>query len=53
MGKKENVIVDYISQPEVFASLFNGFVFGGKQIVKPEILREVDGRLRFLLTDGK
>ena len=52
MGKKENIIVDYLSQPEVFASLFNGFVFGGKQIVKPEILREVDGRLRFLLTDG-
>lgn len=52
MGKKENIIVDYLSQPEVFSSLFNGFVFGGKQIVKPEILREIDGRFRFLLTDG-
>lgn len=51
MGRKENITVDYLSQPEVFASLFNGFVFEGKQIIKPESLREVDGRFRFLLSD--
>lgn len=50
MGRKENITVDYLSQPEVFASLFNGFVFEGKQIIKPESLREVDGRFRFLLS---
>lgn len=51
MGRMENITVDYLSQPEVFASLFNGFVFGGNQIIKPESLREVDGRFRFLLSD--
>lgn len=51
MGKKEAIIIDYLSQPEVFAALFNGYVFGGKQIIQSEDLRETDGRLRFLLTD--
>lgn len=51
MGNKETIIIDYLSQPEVFAELFNGYVFGGKQVIQPEDLHETDGRLRFLLTD--
>lgn len=51
MGNKEMIVIDYLSQPEVFAELFNGYVFDGKQVIQPEDLRETDGRLRFLLTD--
>lgn len=30
MGNKEMIVIDYLSQPEVFAELFNGYVFDGK-----------------------
>lgn len=52
MRKNEDIVLDYLSQPEVFAALFNGYVFGGKQIIQSEALKDVDGRLRMFLTDG-
>ena len=49
MGKTEDVILDYLSQPEVFADLFNGYVFNGKQVIESEQLKEMDGKARLLL----
>lgn len=39
MGKNEDIVLDYLSQPEVFAALFNGYVFGGKQIIQSGAFR--------------
>ncbi len=53
MGKTEDVMMEYLSQPDIIADLFNGYVFGGEQIVQPEMLKEVDSRGRLLLEDGQ
>ena len=53
MGKKEDIVMDYLSQPHIIADLFNGYVFQGKQVIKPEMIRETDGRVRLLLADEK
>lgn len=53
MGKTEEVIMEYLSQPDIIADLFNGYVFCGEQIVKPDMLKEVDSKGRLLLEDGK
>ncbi len=53
MGKTEEVIMEYLSQPDIIADLFNGYVFCGKQIIQPDMLKEVDRKGRLLLEDGK
>lgn len=53
MGKKENITTEYLEKPEVFADLFNGYVFGGKQIIKPDALRVVDRRVKVFLADDR
>ncbi|MGN0154236.1 MAG: hypothetical protein ACI4A3_07275 [Lachnospiraceae bacterium] len=53
MGKTEDVMIDYLSQPEVIADLFNGFVFHGEQVIKPEMLEEVDSKGRLVIEDSK
>ena len=53
MGKTEDVLMEYLSQPEIIADLFNGYIFEGKQVIKPDMLHEVDSRGRLLLEDGK
>ena len=53
MGKTEDVIMEYLSQPDIIADLFNGYVFCGEQIIQPDMLREVDSKGRLLLEDGK
>lgn len=53
MGKTEDVIMEYLSQPEIIADLFNGFVFHGEQVIYADMLKEVDSKVRFLLDDGK
>lgn len=45
MGKKNIVWNDYISQNERFADLFNGMVFRGRRIVRPEHLTDLDTKL--------
>lgn len=49
MGKKENIVMDYLSQPDIVADLFNGYVFQGEQVIKPEMIKEVDGRVRLMI----
>lgn len=52
MGKTEDVIMDYLSRPEILSDLFNGYVFEGEQVIEPEQLKEVDGRVKLLLEDN-
>lgn len=49
MGKTEDIVIDYLSNAETFAALFNGYLFDGEQIIRPENLRETDGKLRLFL----
>ena len=46
MGKKEDIVMEYLSDSNVFAALFNGYVFDGEPVIHAEDLREVDGRNR-------
>ncbi len=45
MGKKNIVFNDYISQNDRFADLYNGVVFKGKQVIRPEALRTIDSKV--------
>lgn len=45
MGKKNIVFNDYISQKERFADLYNGVVFRGRRVVRPEALTTIDSKL--------
>lgn len=45
MGKKNIVFNDYISQKERFSDLYNGIVFRGRCVVRPEALAAVDSKL--------
>ena len=49
MGKADICESDYLENPEVFADLVNGVLYQGKQVVKPQELREQDGELRSIL----
>lgn len=40
MGKKNNVICDYLENPERFADFINGCLYGGRQEVLPEHITE-------------
>lgn len=40
--KPDTVVKNYWSNNEQFADLFNAVLFGGKQIIKPEELEDVD-----------
>lgn len=42
MQEKDIVSTEYFEEPERFADLVNGYVFGGAQIVKPENVRELN-----------
>ena len=42
MSDKDTITKDYMSQPEQFADLFNGYCFKGKEVIRPEDLREMD-----------
>ena len=42
MGRLDVETRKYMSKPEVFADAFNYYLYGGKQIVKPEELQDVD-----------
>lgn len=53
MGKENDVIIEYLSQPEVFADLFNGYVFQGKQVVCAKELEEAERELRSFWADSK
>ncbi len=42
MGKKDAVAKDYMRDSDVFADAFNYYLYGGKEVVKPENLQELD-----------
>ncbi len=41
MGKANNAIIHYLSDKSRFADLFNAVLYGGKQVLDPEKLREI------------
>lgn len=42
MGKKDTVTKEYMRNPVVFADAFNQYLYHGRQVIKPERLRELD-----------
>ena len=53
MGKIEDIMLDFLAQPEVMADLFNGYVFNGKLVIQPDMLKEKENKTRFLLEKEK
>ena len=51
MGTGNAAVRQWMSNPERFADLFNGMVFEGEQVIRPEELEPVDGEEDILLTD--
>ena len=51
MGKANVAVNRWLGDNERFASLYNGVVFGGRQIIKPEELENLDRETDILLTD--
>ena len=49
MKKVENAFIPFLEQPEEFADLFNGFVFGGRQVILPENLSPLPESERSLI----
>lgn len=52
MGIQNTVTKNYMSRNDIFAELFNYYVFHGRQILKPEDLREADTAENVILTDN-
>ena len=42
MGKKDLLIKNYMKRPEIFADFFNGYVYGGDDVIKASELQELD-----------
>ena len=42
MGKTDSLTKEYMRDAEVFADAFNYFIYGGKEVIKPDQLRELD-----------
>lgn len=53
MGAEDIAAISYMRQNEVFADAFNYFVYGGRQIIRPENLEEMDTREMTLPYGGK
>ena len=51
MGKADIAVKNWLSDRERFADLFNGTVFGGKQVVLPEELEDMDRETDIIITD--
>lgn len=52
-GKADVIFKTFWRQNDRFASLFNTVIFGGKEVVKPEALEEIDTDISNTLTFGK
>lgn len=44
LGIKDTVTAKYMSQNEIFADVFNYFIYDGEQVIRPEDLKELDTR---------
>ena len=53
MGMPDVVTKMYIRENSVFAYVVNYFIYGGKQVIAPEALTEMDPTELALLTDTK
>ncbi len=42
MGHKDRITKKFMSNPEIFADFFNGFVYEGKSVIKSDSLEEMD-----------
>lgn len=42
MHKKDVISIDYLEEPARFADLINGYVYQGKELIKPEDIRELN-----------
>ena len=42
MGKLDTETKQYMSRPAIFADVFNYLIYGGRQVIKPEMLHSVD-----------
>ncbi len=42
MGKNDVALSSYFSAPQIFADLFNAWMYGGKQVIAPESLTAED-----------
>ena len=51
MGQSNAAVRQWMGNPKRFADLFNGTVFNGEQVIRPEELEPVDGEEDILLTD--
>ncbi len=52
MGKKDLLMKDYLSDPKVFADVFNYLLFHGENRIDPDKLEEVDSTERVLLKEN-
>lgn len=53
MGERDTAMNQWLCDKARFADLFNGSVFGGEQVVRPEELERIDSVSQTLLTDKK
>ncbi len=53
MGKKDISVKLWLKNNRRFADLFNGVCFGGKQVIKPEELEDLDGESSFVFQDKR
>ena len=51
MGIKDASIKSWLRDSKRFADLFNGIIFGGKQVILPEKLEEINSESNIVLTD--
>ena len=42
MGRADDITKEYVRRNDIFADLFNFFLYNGKKVIKPENLREMD-----------
>ena len=53
MGKADIAVKSWLSDNERFADLFNGMIFGGRQVVRPEELENMDRETDIIVTDKR
>jgi hypothetical protein len=53
LGEKNDVTRKYIQQNRIFADAFNFFMYGGKQVIDPESLQEMDTQENVILRGNK
>ena len=51
MGRADIAVKNWLGDRERFADLFNGTIFGGKQIILPEELEDMDRETDIIITD--